>query len=152
MQRLELEHRGKLLGAPQFVPDHVSSNFCCERKRKSHKKARILPRDARGVNEPTRFYTLNRPPVIVWTCIRILAYRSPNSKINLRLRWICGVKLNNWESKPSKNQAYEKIILSSICRWTNWLRQPTRALARPRSDRQLSLFPVCLYGGRMGPS
>ena len=37
MQRLELKHRGKFLGAPQLVPDYVRSNFRCKRKRKSHK-------------------------------------------------------------------------------------------------------------------
>ena len=37
MQRLELQHRGKLLGATQLVPDHIGSNFRCKRKRKSHK-------------------------------------------------------------------------------------------------------------------
>jgi len=55
MQRLELKHGSEFLGAPQLVPDHVRSDFGCERKRKSH-KMRILPRGLRGVNEPARLY------------------------------------------------------------------------------------------------
>ena len=78
MQRLELKHRGKFLGAPQLVTDHVRSDFRCERKRKSHKTT-ILPRGPQSVNEPTRC-TVNRPPVVVWICMRILAYRSQTAK------------------------------------------------------------------------
>ena len=37
MQRLELKHRGKFLGATQLVADYVRSDFRRERKRKSHK-------------------------------------------------------------------------------------------------------------------
>ena len=53
MQRLELKHRGELLGAPQLVTDHVRGNFCCERKRKSHKNENFTEGLA-GVNEPAR--------------------------------------------------------------------------------------------------
>ena len=41
------------------------------------------------------------------------------------------VKWNEWKSNQSRNQAYEKIILSSICGWADWLREPTRAAAGP---------------------
>ncbi len=90
MQRLELKHRGKFLGAPQLVADYVRSDFGCERKRKSH-KVRILPGGARGVNELARLYCESASGGYL-DLNEDSSELVPNSKINLRLRWICVVK------------------------------------------------------------
>ena len=37
MQRLELKHRGKSLGAAQFVPDHIGGDLGCKCEGKSHR-------------------------------------------------------------------------------------------------------------------
>lgn len=91
MQRLELEHRGKFFGAPQLVTNHIRSDFRCEWKRKSHKK-RGFYREALGVS-------MSRPVLYCVSasgdCLDLHQNSNvlvPNSKINLRLRWICVVK------------------------------------------------------------
>src|SRR5262249_24575074 len=53
-------------------------------------KARILPRGARGVNEPARLYCESgRGSCLDWH--RDCSAIAQNSKINVRLRWICVV-------------------------------------------------------------
>ena len=97
MQRLKLEHCGKFFGAPQLVPNHIRSDFRCERKRKSHKK--------RGFYRETLGVSMSRPVLYCESASSDYldlhedsSVSVPNIKINLRLRWICMVKLNNWES------------------------------------------------------
>src|SRR5215831_4600691 len=54
-------------------------------------KARILPRGARGVNEPVRLYSESASGASL-DLHEDCSVSVPNSKINLRLRWICVVE------------------------------------------------------------
>jgi len=89
MQRLELKHRGKFLGAPQLVADTYAAIFRCERKRKSHKR-KDFTEEAVGVSMSRSVCTVNRLPVFVWTCIRTLAYRSRTANKPATTLGLCG--------------------------------------------------------------